>query len=60
MTPRPLSLSDRQLSLVRQAAKSVPVEYRDRYLTSISDWLLGREVTRLSTPATRHRWSWEP
>lgn len=36
-----ISLSDRQLRLVQQAAASLPVALRDRYLRQIADQLVG-------------------
>lgn len=35
-TPRPLSLSDRQLWLVTKAAKAVPVSHRDHFLQQVA------------------------
>ena len=43
--PRALSLSDNQLCIVREAAKSVPIEWRQRYLQLISDRLFGTDVS---------------
>ena len=45
MTPRPLSLSSEQLRIVREHAKALPVEWRDRYLSLIADYLTNQDVT---------------
>ena len=44
MTPRPLSLSSDQLRIVRETAKALPIEFRDRYLQNIADALLPHDV----------------
>ena len=41
MRPHCLSLSDRQLQLVKAAAASVPVQHRDAFLKQIASQLRG-------------------
>jgi hypothetical protein len=46
MTPRPISLSSAQLASVMSAARSLPTEWRGRFLDSIADHLLAAgEIT---------------
>ena len=39
-----IELSDSQMSLIRQAAKALPVEWRDRFLESLADALLPHDT----------------
>jgi hypothetical protein len=41
MRVQTLSLSDRQMTLVQNSARSLPQQQRDRYLRSIADQLVG-------------------
>ena len=48
MTPRPLALTDAQLSTVHAAAKFVRIEQRDSFLRAVADHLVGIEVNDVS------------
>lgn len=41
MRHAPLSLSDRQLELIKQAARALPVNARDRFLQDVAAHLAG-------------------
>jgi hypothetical protein len=41
MHERPLSLSDRQLYLLRQAAKAIPIQQRENWLSDVAKRLTG-------------------
>ena len=40
----PLALTDRQLSIIRSAAKTVPPDWRSRMLEATADRLIGIDV----------------
>ncbi len=42
--PRPIALSDAQLTMILQAARPLPVEDRDRFLQAIADVLRDQRV----------------
>ena len=43
--PAPLALSDLQLECVLEAAATVPLGWRDRFLQNLADRLTGYEIT---------------
>ncbi|MGA7453738.1 MAG: hypothetical protein WBW73_21505 [Rhodoplanes sp.] len=51
MTPHPISLTDAQMALIRQASKHIPVEWRDRFLNSLADRLLPHDTLTDDTVA---------
>ena len=55
MRPHCLSLSDRQLQLVKAAAASVPVQHRDAFLKQIADQLRGDPVRHRCRRRHQHR-----
>lgn len=44
MTPHPLSLTDIQMREITQAAKSVPPEWRSRFMEGVADQLMHRDL----------------
>ena len=45
---QPLALTDSQLNTIRVAAKFVHINYRDRFLHAVADYLTGTEVNDAS------------
>ena len=44
----PLALTDTQLNTIHVGAKFINVNYRDRFLHAVADYLIGQEVTDAS------------
>ena len=44
IAPKPISLSEAQTALIRQAAKALPQEQRTKFLDSLADTLLMYEL----------------
>ena len=53
-----ISLSDRQLALVQQAAGTLPVQCRDPFLRRIADRLRGEPSDEAVMTAIDHALSW--
>jgi hypothetical protein len=51
MKPTPLSLSDRQLRMIRAAAAALPVSARDEFLQSVARYLAGEPSNTAITQA---------
>ena len=44
MMAHPLALSDRQLAILRTAAKKIPHDFHSRFLSSVADELVGLDI----------------
>ena len=44
----PLALNDSQLHIIHTAAKFININYRDRFLHAVADYLIGQEVNDAS------------
>ena len=44
MRPRPLSLTNTQMDVIRQLAKTIPHDWRSRFLEGVADMLIASDI----------------